>query len=204
LRFALSGEEVRIGSRDAARARTAAEQGNVRLQSVGCERRLAGDENRSVAEGADIVVLAVPYAGLADVLPQLAPRLDDKLVLDVVNPLERANGVFRPLRIGAGSAAEEIQAALPRTQVVSGFKTESAEHLNELSEPLGGDVLVCSDHADARVRVLDLVGRVAKVRAVDAGALVNARSLEAITPLLLNLNRRHKAITSIQILGLRN
>lgn len=203
LRFALSGEDVRIGSRDATRARAAAGQGNTRLASVGCERRLAGDENPNVIDGADIVVLAVPYAGVADLLPQLAPRLEGKLVLDVVNPLERVKGVFRMSFVAAGSAAEEIQACLPRTHVVSAFKSESAEHLNDLEHPLGGDVLVCGDHADARQRVLELVSRVAKVRPVDAGALVNARSLEAITPLLLNLNRSHRAITSIQILGLK-
>lgn len=202
LRFALSGEDVRIGSRDAARARAAAAQGNARLAAVGCERRMAGDENSRIADGADIVVLAVPYAGVAELLPQLAPKLDGTLVLDVVNPMERVNGVFRMARVAAGSAAEEIQAALPRAHVVSAFKSDSAEHLNDLEHPLAGDVLVCSDHDGARARILGLVGRIANVRAVDAGVLMNSRSLEAITPLLLNLNRRHRAITSIQILGL--
>jgi NADPH-dependent F420 reductase len=202
LRFSLSGEDVRVGSREAARARAAAERGNRRLQAVGCDRRLAGDENVRVVDGADIVVLAVPYAGVADLLPHLSPRLDGKLVLDVVNPLERVDGVFRMAPVAAGSAAEEIQARLPRAKVVSAFKSESAEHLNALDEPLAGDALVCSDHADARARVLEVVGRMARVRPVDAGALVNARSLEAITPLLLNLNRHHRAVTSIQILGL--
>lgn len=203
LRFAVSGADVRIGSREASRARAAAAQANARLAAVGCERRVAGDENRSAVDGADTVVLAIPYAGVADVLQQLASQLEGKVVLDVVNPLERVNGVFRMVRIAAGSAAEEIQAGLPRAQVVSAFKSESSEHLNALEKPLGGDVLVCGDHADARARVLALVGRIERVRPIDAGALVNARALEGITPLLLNLNRNHRAITAIQILGLR-
>lgn len=203
LRFALSGADVRLGSREVARARAAAEQANARLAAIGCERRIAGDDNRSAIDGADMVVLAIPYAAVAELLPQLAARLEGKLLLDVVNPVELVNGVFRMASVAAGSAAEEIQAALPRAQVVSAFKGESAEHLKQIEKPLGGDVLVCSDHADARARVIDAVGRIANVRPIDAGALVNARALEAITSLLLNLNRRYRAITAIQIRGLR-
>jgi NADPH-dependent F420 reductase len=202
LRFTLAGEDVRIGSRDGARARAAAVHGNTRLAAAGSVRRISGDENRATIDGADIVVLALPYAAVGDILPQLAPRLDGKMVLDVVNPLARVAGEFRMAAVAAGSAAEEIQARLPRAQVVSAFKSESAEHLNNIPASLAGDVLVASDHADARACMLDLVRRIPHLRAVDAGALVNARSLEAITPLLLNLNRRHGAVTSIQILGL--
>jgi NADPH-dependent F420 reductase len=126
------------------------------------------------------------------------------VVLDVINPLERVNGEFRTAPVAVGSAAEEIQARLPRAKVVSAFKSQSAEHLNRLEEPLAGDVLVCSEHAAARAWMLELVGRIANARPVDAGALINARALEGITPLLLNLNRRHRAVTSIQILGLHD
>jgi predicted dinucleotide-binding enzyme len=63
-------------------------------------------------------------------------------------------------------------------------------------------VVVCSDHADARTRVMALVERIPDYRAVDAGPLINARPVEAVTALLLNINRRHRAVTSIRILGL--
>ena len=45
--------------------------------------------------------------------------------------------------------------------------------------------------------------RTPKVRPVDAGPLSNARHLEALTALLLNLNRRYHATTSVQIVGLQ-
>jgi NADPH-dependent F420 reductase len=203
LRFTLSGREVRLGSREAARARESAAQANARLASVGCALRMAGDENRQAIEGAEIVVLAIPYAAVTEVLAQLAPHLQGRIVLDVVNPLERVNKMFRLANVAEGSAAERIQAALPHSHVVSTFKGESSELLHRIEEPLGGDVLVCADDAESRARVLELVGGIATVRAIDAGPLLNARALEAMTPLLLNLNRQYRAITSIEIRGLR-
>jgi NADPH-dependent F420 reductase len=202
LRFALCGEEVRIGSRQAERAAAAAEQARAQLAAVGCRTALSGHENAAATEGADIVVLALPYASVAETIPALASRLAGKVVLDVVNPLVRKNGVFRSEHVAAGSAAEEIQRLLPNVPVVSAFKTLSAQELVRIPESLHGDVLVCSDHDGPRARVLDLVRCLPMLRPIDSGALVNSRALESITALLLNLNRRHRAITSIQILGL--
>jgi len=68
--------------------------------------------------------------------------------------------------------------------------------------PLEGDVVLCGNDAAARTEVAALVGLLPGLRAVDAGGIANARYLEAITALLLNLNRRHKARASIAILGL--
>jgi NADPH-dependent F420 reductase len=202
LRFALCGEEVRIGSRQASRAAAAVEEARKQLQAVQCEAKISGAENSLAVEGAEVVVLAIPYAGVADLLPQLAPRLAGKLVIEVINPLVRKDGSFRSADVPAGSAGEEIRDLLPEAMVVSAFKNESAEELRSLREPLYGDVVVCGDDAAARARVVDLVGRMRNLRAVDAGAMINARSVEALTALLLNLNKRHRAITSIQILGL--
>lgn len=202
LRFALCGEQVRIGSRQATRAVAALEEARARLRAIDRDAEISAHENAAAVDGAEIVVLAFPYAGVADLLPQLTPRLAGKLVVDVVNPLVRRGGLFTLAQVPAGSAAEEIRNMLPGVSVVSAFKNQSAEELMRIEEPLEGDVLVCSDDASARGHVLDLVRRIPALRAVDAGALVNARSLEAITALLLNLNRRHRAITSIRILGL--
>jgi len=202
LRFALVGEEVRIGSRDQQRAEAAATGMVERLGKVGCKTPVTGWENAAAIEGADLVVVAFPFGGVASLLPQLAARLAGKVVLDAVNPLVMEKGVFRLAPVPEGSAAEAIQACLSDSQVVSAFKNESAEDLKEIEHPLHGDVVVCSDHVEARKSVVGLVNRLPEVRAVDAGALVNARALEGVTALLLNLNRRHRARTSIRILGL--
>jgi NADPH-dependent F420 reductase len=202
LRFALCGEEVVIGSRQAQRAAEAAEQARTRLQEVGCLTPVSGAENQAAVRGVDLVVVATPYAGVSEFLAPLAPALDGMLVLDVVNPLIRERQQFTFERLSEGSAGETIQKLLPGSRVVSAFKNESAEKLDAITHPMDGDVLVCSDDADARTRVMALVERIPRLRAVDAGPLINARGLEAITALLLNINRRHRAITSIQIVGL--
>jgi len=202
LRFALCGEEVRLGSRSGERAETAAREAAASLRAAGCETPVSGAENAATLEGADLVVLAFPFAGVEKMLPALASRLAGKIVLDAINPLKMAGGTFRSQDVPAGSAAELIGATLPRSKVVSAFKNESAEDLKNVPHPLHGDVLVCGDDAGARRTVIELVARVPDLRPVDAGALVNARALESLTALLLNLNRRHKTRTSVRILGL--
>src|SRR5438045_1306994 len=98
---------------------------------------------------------------------------------------------------GAASAGELIQQTIPAARVVSAFKNHSAETLQDLTVPLEGDVVLCGNDAAARTEVAALVGLLPGLRAVDAGGIANARYLEAITALLLNLNRRHKARASI-------
>jgi NADPH-dependent F420 reductase len=202
LRFAMAGEEVVIGSRQAQRAVDAARRAAEQLRAVNCSTPVSGADNETAVRGADIVVIATPFAGVRELLPQLAPALKGALVLDVVNPLIRVGKQFTVERVPEGSAAEAIQALLPDSRVVSGFKNESAEELNAITRSAEGDVVVSSDHADDRARIMALVERVPRYRAVNGGPLINARSLEAITALLLNINRRYHTVTSIQILGL--
>lgn len=202
LRFAQCGEAVCLGSRDAGRALDAAKKANEQLAAAGISQRVEGAENAAAVNGADLVVFAFPYEGVSSLVPSLRPALDGRIVLEVVNPLEVKNGTFRMAAVAAGSAAEEIQALLPESRVVSGFKNQSATELKNLAHPLQGDVLICGEDAAAKEAVADLVRRVRDLRPVDAGALVNARALESMTALLLNLNRRFKTLTSIRVLGL--
>lgn len=202
LRFAMAGEEVVLGSRQAPRAAEAAERARARLRAVGCTTAVSGAENGAAVLDADLVVIATPFAGVRDLLPLLAPSLAGKIVLDVVNPLIRTGGQMTVERVPEGSAAEAIQTLLPNSRIVSAFKNESAEELNDIERAVDGDVVVCSDHAATRREVMALVARVPRYRPVDGGPLLNARALEAMTALLLNINRRYQAVTSIRILGL--
>jgi NADPH-dependent F420 reductase len=202
MRFAIAGETVVIGSRAAERARAAAQSANEKLAAVGHAAAVRGEDNETAAGAADIVVLAVPWGGAAALAAALAARLEDKLVIEVVNPLELRDGLFRLVPVEAGSAGEALQRLLPESQLVSAFKNDSAELLRRIEEPMQGDVLVCGDHEAARRRAAELIAKIPRLRPIDAGALANVRSVEAITPLLLNLNRKHRALTSIEILGL--
>ena len=202
LRFAMLGEQVVLGSRQAARAVDAAQRANAQLGAAGHPATVRGAESPAAIRDADMVVIATPFAGVAELLPPLAPLLAGVTVIDVVNPLIHVNKQFTVERVPEGSAAEAIQKLLPQSRVVSAFKNESAELLNAIDRPLAGDICVASDHADDRSRVMALVTRIPNYRPIDAGPLINARSIEAITAMLLNINRRYHALSSIQILGL--
>jgi len=199
LRFAAAGVPVMIGSRAAERAAAAAE--TIRAAVPGAVVR--GYENAEAVARSERLFLTLPFAGLGRFLAEAREALAGKLVIDVIVPLVVRNGFFALTPVeGAASAGELIQQTIPAARVVSGFKNHSAEKLRDLAAPLEGDVLLCGDDDAARAEVATLVGLLPGLRAVDAGGIANARYLEAITALLLNLNRRHKARATIAILGL--
>ena len=199
LRFAAAGVPVVIGSRVAERAAAAAER--IRARVPGASVR--GYQNAEAMARSERLVLTPPFAGLASFLATARAALAGKLVIDVVVPLAVRDGFFELAPVdGAASAGELIQQAVPAARVVSAFKHHSAEKLQDLAVRLEGDVVLCGNDAAARAEVAALVGLLPGLRAVDAGGIANARWLEAITALLLNLNHRHEARTSIAILGL--
>ncbi len=198
MRLACAGEEIVVGSRQASRAAEAA----ARISAAVPGAHVSGDTNEVVVAGADYVVLGFPFEGLAPFLTAHGDLLAGKIVIDIINPLTVRRGVFSVPPIPEGSAGELAQKLAPKARVVGAFKTLSAEHLQELDEPLVGDVLLCGEDETAKQEVARLVRRIPHLRPLDAGAIVNSRAIEGITALLLNLNRRHKAVTSIQILGI--
>jgi NADPH-dependent F420 reductase len=126
----------------------------------------------------DVVVLAVWYAALDDVLRRYGDQLDNKVVVDITNPIDVES--FEPLVLEAGSAAQEIAAKAPGAKVVKAFNTTFAGTLGEgrvAGHPL--DVLIASDHADAKQAVTRLVAD-AGMRPIDAGPLKRAREIEAL------------------------
>ena len=106
------------------------------------------------------------------------------------------------MAVEAGSAAQEAQELLPNSLVVAAFQNVSAEELQKPDTVMEGDVIVCSDHREAKDLVLELVRKIHDLRPVDGGGLANAKYVEQITPLLLNINRIYKIHAGIKIVGL--
>jgi NADPH-dependent F420 reductase len=199
LRFATAGYAVVVGSRERAKAEGVVDA--MLAKHPGIDVR--GDDNASAIADADTVVLALAPEGLAATIEVLSDRLAGRLVIDVVVPLALRDGLAEHAPpAGATSAGELAQAMLPHSRVVGAFKTIPASQLLAVERRLEGDVLLCGDDAAARADVAALVARIDGLRAVDAGAMRNARAIEGITALLVNLNRAHRAHTSIRILGL--
>jgi len=198
LRFAQIGEEVVIGSRDANRAAEAAR----RVATAVSGARVGGAENAAAAEASERIVLALPHAGVEAFLAQHAPAMRGKLVIDVMVPLRFAGGWCVSVPVAEGSLGELIQQRAPQARVVSAFKNLAAEHLQRVDEALEGDVLLCGDDDAAKKEVAALAERIPKLRAIDAGPLSGAAGLERLTVMQLNINRLHRAVTAVRILGL--
>lgn len=133
----------------------------------------------STAVTGEIVVLAVPYGALDEIVAQRGDELAGKVVVDITNPLDFQT--FDGLVVPAdGSAAAELAAKLPRAKVVKAFNTNFAATLG--TGKVGQNtttVLVAGDDADAKQGVVSFV-KAAGLNALDAGSLKRARELEAI------------------------
>ncbi len=198
LRWAVSGEEVIIGSRDEKRAAAAADQFN---RTLG-EATIRGMSNRRAAEEADVVVLTVPYEAHLATLKEVKEALRGKLLIDTTVSLD-PDAPGRLARSNHGSALEEAQELLGSdVKVVAAFQNISYRLLRDPKKVIDSDVLVCGDDPHAKRLALTLVSKVG-LRAVDAGSAQYARTIEGLTPLLLELNRRYKTKEAgIRITGL--
>ena len=139
----------------------------------------------------EIVVLAVPYPALADVIAVHGPQLAGKVVIDITNPLDFAT--FDGLVVDAdGSAAAELATALPESTVLKAFNTNFAATL--AAKSIGDTqttVLVAGDDETAK-QLVSSVFTAGGVNVVDAGALKRARELETIGFLQLTLAVQEK------------
>jgi len=134
----------------------------------------------------DVVILAVPYSAVADIIATAGAELDGKVVVDITNPLDFET--FDSLVVPVGSsAAAEIQSQLPSSKVLKAFNTTFAATL--IGKQLGGlptTVLIAGDDADAKGALAAAV-TAGGLAAIDAGSLARAHELEALGFLQLTL-----------------
>ena len=187
LRWSAAGYDVTIGSRASARASAEVEKLN-RLHS---NISLSSDDNKGAAGGADIIVLTVPFKFQQSTVEDIAACLDGKILVDVTVPLVPPR-VARVQLPEAGSAVVNVQRILgDNVRVVSAFQNVSAHHLNDLNQKIKCAVLVCGDDVEAREETIKLVAA-AGMRGVHGGPLVNSVVAEALTSVLIGINRRYK------------
>ena len=201
VRLAAAGQRVLLGSRDADRAREVA--GSVAGRAAAAadgEVSVQGGSNDDVAGAADLVVVAVPFAGHAATLAGLGEPLAGKVVVDCVVPMGFDELGAYVIDVEEGSVAQQAAALLPDSAVVGAFHHLSAVLLEDLSRPtIDGDVMVVGDDRAATDTVQALAGRLPGMRGVYAGRLRNARQVEALTVNLVSVNRRYKAHAGIRV-----
>lgn len=202
LRWAKAGLNLRIGSREAAKAIDAA----ARVKSTVQDASIAGFDNLTAAAEATFVVVAVPFAAQAGILKSIKAVLKDKIVVDASVPLATSVGgrPTRVLGVWEGSAAQQAQGLLPGVTVLSAFHNVSAEVLQDLSAAPDCDILICGDDVAAKERLSILVNAISGLRALDAGPIEMSRIVESMTALLISLNRRYKTHgAGIRLTGLQ-
>jgi 8-hydroxy-5-deazaflavin:NADPH oxidoreductase len=194
LRMALAGHRVLLGSRDPDRA-------NAIVADLlgGRDLPIEGRANADAAAEAEVVFLVFPYAGQADVLPDLAGPIGTKVVVDVINPLGWDDQGPYLLEVPEGSAAQQAAALLPEARVVAAFHHAAPRLLIDPDRQVETDVLVASDDPGAKGLVLELADQIPGCRGVDAGPLRLARQLEGFTAVIVGINRRHKIHAGLRI-----
>jgi NADPH-dependent F420 reductase len=197
VRFALAGINVVIGSREASRAVEAVGKINDKVKGD----LVTGSVN-AVASQAEVIIISVPYPAQAKTIKPLRQSLEGKIIINVVAPMTFSDGNATATLVPEGSAARQSQLLLPNSRVVGAFHHLSARDLLDPVRSVESDVIVCSDHQDAKNQVMDLAELIPGIRAVDGGELNNARYAENLTSLLLNINRIYKAHSSIKIVGI--
>jgi NADPH-dependent F420 reductase len=202
LRLAAVGQRVLLGSREADRATEVAGEVAVRAASIATDEDVSvrGGSNADVADAADVLIVAVPFAGHAATVASLAGPLAGKVVVDCVVPMGFDEFGAYVLDVPEGSVTEQAASLLPDSQVVGAFHHVSAVLLEDLSRPsVDSDVMVVGDVRAATDLVQALADRLPGMRGVYVGRLRNARQVEALTINLVSINRRYKAHAGIRI-----
>ncbi|MCC9308667.1 NADPH-dependent F420 reductase [Kitasatospora sp. RB6PN24] len=193
-RLARSGQQVMIGSRSAERAKTVAAE---------LDNGVLGADNHTVAKECDVVIVAVPWDGHAELLGGLRAELAGKIVVDCVNPLGFDKQGAYPLRPEEGSAAQQAAALLPESRVTGAFHHLSAVLLQDPQiDRIDIDVMVLGDDRAATDVVRALADRIPGMRGVYAGRLRNAHQVESLVANLIAINRRYKTHAGLRITGL--
>ncbi|MDE0053820.1 MAG: NADPH-dependent F420 reductase [Gammaproteobacteria bacterium] len=196
IRWSRAGHEIIIGSRTLEKARTAV----ANLHKISPETPAQAMENPDAAAAGDIVVLTVPAEHQVSTLETVREGLKGKILIDVSVPLV-------PPRVGtvqlpdAGSAGKRAQDFLgDDVMVVSAFQNIAA-HLLQQDIQIECDVLVAGNKRSARDKVIELAAE-AGLTGWHAGPIDNAAAAEALTSILIQINRRHDVSHSgIKIVG---
>jgi len=198
LRLGHAGYRVIIGTRNPSKGERVAGE----LNGILGNAALSFADNVKAAEGAEIVILTVPYNAQQATVEEIRTVLNDKMLIDATVPLvpPKVSNVQLPL---GGSAVAAIQESLgDKVRVVSAFQNVAAHKLREIGKDVECDVLVCANDADARKTALDLIGKMG-LRGIDAGPICNSAAAEALTSILIFLNKKYRVSGSgIRLTGL--
>ncbi len=199
LRWARAGYPVIIGSRATESAEAKAEE----MKAILPDASIRGLENAAAAAAPDIIVLTVPFSNHRPMLEVVRDAAQGKILVDATVPLVPPK-VARVQLPPEGSAAKAAQDFLgDGVQVVSAFQNVAADLVQDLESPIECDILVCGNQRAARQTVVELA-EAAGLTAWHAGPIDNSAAAEALTSVLIFLNRGDISHAGIRITGERD
>ena len=193
LRWSKVGHKIFIGSRSDEKAKGIASEYRDTLSKLGLNSSIEGMINAEAALAAEVVIISLPFEHATSTIRQIQSSFTNQIVISPVVPMVKKGKVFVYSPPPQGSAALEIKEALPNTvKLVSAYHNLPAKELRKIDHVLEYDVVICGDDEEAKAVVKRLTEEMPNLRALDAGSLEASMMVEAITPLLINLNMRYK------------
>src|ERR687885_103275 len=191
--------DVLIGSRDAQKAKQAAENYlNTARQSYGqrITGTIDGEDNFELARKCDLLMLSIPYENIDDTCSRLKNKIkDDCIVVSPIVPMSKTQSgfVYIPFEETRKAAACIVADALPpRSRVVSAFHTISEVKLRNVKQSLDADTFVCGDDINTVSKVNSLISEINGLRPIYLGPLSVTYQAEILTPMLLNAAKMNK------------
>lgn len=199
LRWSKAGHEIFVGSRSREKADTITAGYIEKLKSLGVEPKVRGMENSEAAASSEVIVISIPPEYAADTIAAIKDSITDQIVVTPVVPMAKEGKTFLFVPPSQGSSALEILEKLPAgARLVSAYHNLPAKGLSDVDKNLDADVVICGDDDEAKKVVAKLTEDLSGLRTLDAGPLEVSPMIEAITPLIVNLNVRHRKHFSVK------
>ncbi|MEI8126663.1 MAG: NADPH-dependent F420 reductase [Actinomycetota bacterium] len=196
VRLASAGYEVVLGSRDADRAQLVASE----LVFDGAGSVSGGSNEEAAAAG--VIIIATPWDSAVQTVKTVKSLLTGKVVISMVNALQKDGRELIPLYPPRGSMAAQIAAALPESSIAGAFHHLPASEMENLNSGIEADVIIFGDSPQARSTTLEITNDMNGLRGVEAGSMSLASAVEAFTAVCISINIRHKAHTYVRLAGL--
>ena len=182
-RLGKAGYQVIIGSRNPGNSSEKVNEINQRLK----QDKISIESNYLAAEKSDLIILAVPFSNHLAIVKEIAPVVQNKIVLDTTVPLVPPK-VARVQLPEYGSVAKKTQELLGNeVRVVSAFQNVAAIHLNG-DDALSGEILVFGNNKDAREIIIGLIEQIG-MKGWHAGSIDNSIVAESMTSVLIFMNK---------------
>lgn len=193
LRWSKVGHEIFIGSRSDEKAKGIASQYIEKLKELGIKPMIHGMPNAEAAKESEVIIISIPPEYAVSTLQSVSSSIKNQIVVSPVVPMVKRGKSFFYSPPSQGSAALEIKEVLPESaSLVSAYHNLPAKELSDIDQDLDYDVVICGDDDEAKAVVKKLTEEMPNLRVLDAGPLEVSNMIEAITPLIVNLNVRYR------------